>query len=147
MARVFLLLGQSRSTVRLLPPQRRFFVDHGWCEQVVDDDVEVAVVVEVGHGHAAAAFGGVEAPGGDRLKVALAVVAVGEVFFNQFGAGQMSEHIDSGHAVYDVEVDEAIVIEVAKLGGPAPAAGLEAAGDGFIGVAKCIEREPAGHFR
>ena len=92
--------------------------------QVVHHHVQVAVVVQVAEAHAAPALGGVQAPLRRRHEASIAGVAQRLVLLHQLVAGQVGEDLGGDHAVDHVQVEVAVVVEVAELRRPAPSRGV-----------------------
>ena len=100
--------------------------------QVVDHHVQVAVVVQVAEAHAAPALRGVQPPLRRRQEAPAAGVAQRLVFFHQLIPRQVGEDFGRDHAVHHVQVEVAVVVQVAELGRPAPAGGVHPGGLGGV---------------
>ena len=77
----------------------------GRSAQVVDQDIQIAVPVKIGHAHPATPGCTIQLPLGRRLEPVASVVAVGLVFFDELIAGQVAEYLHRGHAVDNVQVE------------------------------------------
>ena len=103
-----------------MAPTEPILVDDGRRQQVIDHNIQITVAVQVSHVHTATTSRRVETPIGPWLKMTRAIVLEDQIFFDQFVIRQMTKHFFCCHAVHHIEIQKTILVQIPKLGRPAP---------------------------
>ena len=123
---------------------RLIFVDRAGFIEVIDDEVDIAIAIEIAGGGAEADGLAFQAPrladvielkapctvwvgpGIAEGSIWVAFGGGGKFFPSAAGGDEIGVEEISGHAVGDVEIEPSIAVEVDQLGGPCPVGGGDA---------------------